>query len=164
MGVKGYITFDNRYYEAEEPKSPHDVEIPIRPNAKFIWNGSNWDNERRKLFSQAIEELDRENQSKEEDHDHDSRPPQSLRMKLNGLHFGLKDIITVGYFVASIVGLWLHMSERILIAEQRLNVAEKEVAALQIKSEEDQRFFNEQLKGLEAQVSEISLLLLRKNQ
>lgn len=163
MGVKGYITSDNQYYEAEEPRSPHDVEIPIRPNAKFFWNGSNWDNERRKLFSQAIEELDRENSIKEDQHE-SHHQSQSLRMKLNGLHFGLKDIITVGYFFASIVGLWLHMSERILIAEQRLNVAEKELAALQIKSDEDQRFFNEQLKGMEAQVSEISLLLLRKNQ
>ena len=172
MGIKGFITPDHQYYEAEDAADSLDREVPIRPNAKLVWNGATWDRERRKLFVQALEDLEREDQERELDKTRKpdftetpsvGRGRKKLGFSINRIHFGIKDLITIGYFVVSIAGLWLHMRDRIMVLEQKLSVAEKEIQGLQMETAENEKLVKDQLSNLEAQISEAQMLLMRKN-
>lgn len=165
MGIKGYITPDHQYYEAEERADSLDREVPIRPNAKLVWNGAKWDNERRKLFVQALEDLERDEKDEKDEREKEEEKKgvrKARNFSVSRLHFGLKDLITIGYFVVSLFGLWQHMSERILILEQKLLSTEKEVASLQLEADETNKALSLQVKSMEAQISELSMLVLRR--
>ena len=74
-----------------------------------------------------------------------------------------KDLITILYFLAGLAGMWLHMSERTLILEQKIQVQEKEIASLKETHKEDTAKLEVQVKQLTTQATELSMLFLRKS-
>lgn len=180
MGVKGYITSDNIYYESENKLNDADTEVPIRPNSSLIWNGNNWDNEKRKLIRMlSLDDPDSFHLRGRADcsiPNNQSSGTVSVSQNavsavddtkkgLNGIiNIPWKDVLTIAYFVAGLFGVWLHTSERILTIEHKLSSVEKDILEFKTYDKDHNTFSEARFKALEAQVNELSILILRKNQ
>jgi len=40
--MKGFMTLDAEYYEAETPRNAIDKEVPMRPSEAHAWDGEKW--------------------------------------------------------------------------------------------------------------------------
>lgn len=151
MPTKGFLTPDNIYYESEKKFNEEDIEIPLRPSEDYIWTGREWiiDRRKRRLDYVEIERMD---------HDHHKNKKDGLFENISW-----KDLITILYFIAGLVGMWIHMSERTLILEQKIAILEKDIATLKEDNKEFTTKFDNQIRQLSNQTSELSLLLMRIN-
>lgn len=166
MEIKGFITHDNIYYESAVKLEAADVEVSARPTAQHIWNGRTWiTNKRTHANTDTSEESHffLTNRVQESEDFSERREPTMTAFKAGIMdNITWKDMITVIYFLAGFASMWFHMSERILLAEQRLNIAEKENAELKITVKEDFAKSEQQFKSLNATANELSMLIIRR--
>lgn len=74
---------------------------------------------------------------------------------------GWKDVITFIYFLSGIAALWINMSERTLIMEQRQNSAEKEISTLRETVKELNGRGDAQYREAEKRISELRYDMLK---
>ena len=157
--MKGFITQDNIYYEAEMKFNEHDEEVPLRPDTNQVWSGDSWVQEKRKRSPVIMPEPD----SDLHYHHSDYSEHHYMAKEKDGVFENItwKDLITILYFLAGLAGMWFHMSERTLILEQKLQVLEKEMTTLKETQKEDETKNDVQLKQISTQVNELSMLFMR---
>ena len=163
MSIKGFITPDNIYYESESKFNKEDFEVPLRPDTQHIWNGNDWASDKRKRRVMVMDdEPDYFYITGRADY---SSGEKNMSQQKSGIfeNISWKDLITILYFLAGLAGMWLHMSERTLILEQKLQVQEKEIVSLKDTVKENQSKTDQQLKQLSTQATEISMLLMRNS-
>ena len=76
--------------------------------------------------------------------------------------FTWKDLITILYFAGGIVGLWMHMNERIIVLEQKVVSIEKGNAELQSSFKEFTVKNENQLKGIDSKISDLQQMLISR--
>ena len=164
MSIKGFITPDNIYYESETKFNEDDFEVPLRPDNQHVWNGKTWAADKRRRPTPIPEDepdyfyfTGRADYSGEK-----TMSPQQLKSGVFE-NISWKDLITILYFLAGLAGMWLHMSERTLILEQKIQVQEKEIASLKETQKEDTAKLEVQVKHLTTQATELSMLFMRKS-
>lgn len=164
MSIKGYITPDNIYYESEAKFHEADFEVPVRPDTQHIWNGQDWSSDQRKRRLKVEDEPDYFYITGRADYSPGENGMQKTEAK-NGVfeNISWKDLITILYFLAGLAGMWLHMSERTLILEQKIQVQEKEIVSLKDTAKETNSKTEAQLKQLSTQATEISMLMMRNS-
>ena len=164
MSIKGFITPDNIYYESETKFNEDDFEVPLRPDSQHVWNGKAWAADKRRRPAPMPED--------EPDYfyitgraDYSGEKTMSQQQSKSGVfeNISWKDLITILYFLAGLAGMWLHMSERTLILEQKIQVQEKEIASLKETHKEDTAKLEVQVKQLTTQATELSMLFMRKS-
>jgi hypothetical protein len=79
-----------------------------------------------------------------------------------GEKFTWKDLITVLYFAGGIVGLWMHMNERIIVLEQKVVTIEKGNAELQSSFKEFIVKNENQLKGIDSKISDLQQMVISR--
>ena len=79
-----------------------------------------------------------------------------------GDKFTWKDLITVIYFFAGAVGLWMHMNERIIVLEQKIVSIEKGNAELQSSFKEFTVKNENQLKGIDSRISDLQQMVISR--
>ncbi len=79
-----------------------------------------------------------------------------------GNKFTWKDIFTILYFAGGIVGLWMHMNERIIVLEQKVVSIEKGNAELQSSFKEFTVKNENQLKGIDSKISDLQQMVISR--
>ena len=79
-----------------------------------------------------------------------------------GDKFTWKDLITILYFAGGIVGLWMHMNERIIVLEQKVVSIEKGNAELQSSFKEFTVKNENQLKGIDSKISDLQQMIISR--
>ena len=79
-----------------------------------------------------------------------------------GDKFTWKDLITILYFAGGIVGLWMHMNERIIVLEQKVVSIEKGNAELQSSFKEFTVKNENQLKGIDSKISDLQQMVISR--
>ena len=79
-----------------------------------------------------------------------------------GDKFTWKDLITIIYFIAGAVGLWMHMNERIIVLEQKIVSVEKGNAELKSSFKEFTVKNENQLKGIDSRISDLQQMVISR--
>ena len=165
--MQGFITQDNIYYEAELKFNESDLEVPLRPDSSHVWSGDDWVVEKRKRPTMvSVHEHEQQDlHYRHTDYQPEHYMPQQQKEK-DGVFENItwKDLITILYFLAGLAGMWVHMSERTLILEQKLQVMEKDITTLKETIKEDEAKSDIQNKQMSTQINELSMLFIRQPQ
>ena len=79
-----------------------------------------------------------------------------------GDKFTWKDLITILYFAGGIVGLWMHLNERIIVLEQKVVTIEKGNAELQSSFKEFTVENKNQLKNIDSKISDLQQMVISR--
>ena len=79
-----------------------------------------------------------------------------------GDKFTWKDLITILYFAGGIVGLWMHMNERIIILEHKVVSIEKGSAELQASFKEFTVENKNQLKNIDSKITDLQQMVISR--
>lgn len=97
-----------------------------------------------------------------------SHDPQQMPKKESpmgnfiGDKFTWKDLITILYFAGGIVGLWMHLNERIIVLEQKVVTIEKGNAELQSSFKEFTVENKNQLKNIDSKISDLQQMVISR--
>lgn len=186
--MKSFISFDkNIYYEAPDRLNQNDIEVPQRPTPDHLYINGSWIDKNILQMNQlhsnpptsipaqqsnqanlgdlvnVIKQLQSINAgSMGTTADQTSSKKDSPMSNFISEKFTWKDLITVLYFAGGIVGLWMHMNERIIVLEQKVVSIEKGNAELQ-SSFKDFIVKNEnQLKGIDSKISDLQQMVITR--
>lgn len=182
--MKSFISYDkNVYYEAIDRLGPNDIEVPPRPSADHTFvNGAWMDHRVMNTFhhdphyqspaQQQTNLSDLVNVIKQLQTMNNSPAPQApapdtfkketSMSNFIGDKFTWKDLITILYFAGGIVGLWMHMNERIVILEQKVVSIEKGNAELQNSFKEFTVKNENQLKSIDSKISDLQQMVITR--
>ena len=149
--LKGFVTQDNVYYESMGKLNPTDIEVPLRRPQN------------------VTPPLVTPPQQPQPPYWYPQAPaanaptPQAQPKEEKGMfgNVGWKDVITFIYFLSGIAALWINMSERTLIMEQRQNSAEKEISTLRETVKELNGRGDAQYREAEKRISELRYDMLK---
>lgn len=189
--MKSFISYDrNIYYEAPDRLGPNDVEVPPRPSADHTFVNGSWMDSRalnafqgsqvhpNQITQQQTNLSDLVNVIKQLQTINGGQQPtqptapasptpdtgkkDSSMANFIGDKFTWKDLITILYFAGGIVGLWMHMNERIIVLEQKVVTIEKGNAELQNSFKEFTVENKNQLKSIDAKISDLQQMVITR--
>lgn len=185
--MKSFISVDrNIYYEAPDKINPNDLDVPRRPSIDHIYVNGQWvdKNFMAPAYQPAPMHLpvthnqvgqtgqtnlsDLVNVIKQLQTLNGSSDPTAPAKKdsplgnFMGDKFTWKDLITILYFAGGIVGLWMHMNERIIVLEQKVVSIEKGNAELQSSFKEFTVKNENQLKGIDSKISDLQQMVISR--
>jgi hypothetical protein len=79
-----------------------------------------------------------------------------------GDKFTWKDLITVLYFAGGIIGLWMHMNERIIVLEQKVVNIEKGSVEMQNNFKDFTIKNDSQLKNIDSKISDLQQMIVSR--
>jgi hypothetical protein len=180
--MKSFISSSkNVYYEATTAIDPSDVEVPQRPSPNHSYVNGVWIDQTL-IPAQSFQQIaspvpiasaqsnlaDLVNVIKQLQNINNSAstptPPkkESSFASILGDKFTWKDLITILYFAGGIIGLWMHMNERIIVLEQKVVTIEKGNIELE-NSFKDFTVKNEnQLKSIDAKISDLQQMVISR--
>lgn len=155
MGLRGFITTDNIYYESGRKFSEDDIEVPVRPSPLHTWDDGNW-----KTDEQNVHAIIRD----EPDYFYVQKDYKGNTMSQKGMfdNISWKDLITIVYFLAGMAGMWLHMSERTVILEQKIQHVDKEIQENKNIHSVDTNKLELSIRDLQKQVTDLSITIVRE--
>ena len=183
--MKSFISADkNIYYEAPDRLGINDIEVPHRPSPSHTFVNGQWIDQN---FIQqmpfhalqsptvqvspaqsslsdlvnVIKQLQTMNSTSQSAQitPVDKKDPMS---NFIGDKFTWKDLITILYFAGGIVGLWMHMNERIIVLEQKVVTIEKGNAELQGSLKEFTVKNENQLKAIDSKISDLQQMVISR--
>lgn len=186
--MKSFISVDrNIYYEAPDKINPNDIEVTHRPSIDHIYMNGQWVDKNfmaptyqqpapmhlpvshGQVGQQGQTNLsDLVNVIKQLQTINGASDPSASTKKdsplgnFMGDKFTWKDLITILYFAGGIVGLWMHMNERIIVLEQKVVSIEKGNAELQSSFKEFTVKNENQLKGIDSKISDLQQMVISR--
>ena len=181
--MKSFISSDrNIYYEAPDRLGPTDIEVPKRPGPDFTFINGTWIDTHAHLnhnfgvmpntasnqtnlsdLVNVIKQLQTINNSAANSTDQSVIPKkESPISNFMGDKFTWKDLITILYFAGGIVGLWIHMNERIIVLEQKVVSIEKGSVELQNTFKEFTVKNENQLKIIDSKISDLQQMVITR--
>ena len=185
--MKSFISLDrNIYYEAPDKININDIEVPKRPSPDFLFVNGQWIDKNALAQPQpfpamqlpvaqsssgqtaqtnlsdlvnVIKQLQTLNNANS---DPAPAKKESTLGNFMGDKFTWKDLITILYFAGGIVGLWMHMNERIIVLEQKVVSIEKGNAELQGSFKEFTVKNENQLKGIDSKISDLQQMVITR--
>lgn len=187
--MKSYISADkNLYYEAPDKLNQNDVEVPPRPSPDHTFINGSWVD--KNFLQQAmpfhamqvpqvpvspaqsnlsdlvnvIKQLQTLNtaQTQAVQPQPDANKKDVGMGSFIGDKFTWKDLITILYFAGGIIGLWMHMNERIIVLEQKVVTIEKGSAELQNSFKEFTVENKNQLKSIDSKISDLQQMVISR--
>lgn len=186
--MKAFISSDkNLYYEAPDRLDPNDFEVPNRPSPNHTFVNGSWVD--RNLLQampynalqapqipispaqsnltdlvNVIKQLQNMNAGQTASGQPLPTAPVADKKDSNflGDRFTWKDLITILYFAGGIIGLWMHMNERIIILEQKVVSIEKGSAELQGSFKEFIVKNESQLKNIDSKISDLQQMVISR--
>lgn len=184
--MKAFISTDkNLYYEAPDRLDMNDVEVPHRPSPNHTFINGNWVD--RTLLQavpynaiqapqipispaqsnltdlvSVIKQLQNMNAGNTAQGQPLPPQPEKKDPGFLGDKFTWKDLITILYFAGGIIGLWMHMNERIIILEQKVVSIEKGSAELQGSFKEFIVKNENQLKNIDSKISDLQQMVISR--
>lgn len=176
----------NIYYEAIDRINPSDIEVPARPTVDHVFINGQWVD---KSYLAALQAQQVQAPPTPQYQIPPQPPvvqpaPQSNLNDLIGVvkqlqsvngaaekekdkgflgdKFTWKDLITILYFAGGIVGLWMHMNERIIILEQKVVSIEKGSAELQASFKEFTVENKNQLKNIDSKITDLQQMVISR--
>ena len=186
--MKSFISADkNIYYEAPDKLNSNDTEVPPRPSPDHTFINGSWID--KNFLQQAmpfhamqmpqvpvspaqsnlsdlvnvIKQLQTLNGNQTQ-----VSPPADPSKKEGGMgsfigdKFTWKDLITILYFAGGIIGLWMHMNERIIVLEQKVVSIEKGSAELQNSFKEFTVENKNQLRSIDSKISDLQQMVITR--
>lgn len=185
--MKSFISADrNIYYEAPDRLGLNDVEVPKRPGPDFQFINGMWidphspvhminqqfgiPQSSQSAASQSnlsdlvnvIKQLQTINNSAPQPDLSGMAKKESSMGGFMGDKFTWKDLITILYFAGGIVGLWMHMNERIIVLEQKVVSIEKGNVELQSQFKEFIVENKNQLKNIDSKISDLQQMVVSR--
>ncbi len=180
----------NIYYEAVDRVNPADVEVPARPSVDHVFFNGAWIDKNVLAAIQVQQPV--ANHQVPQFQIPAPQPPQPVMQQMQspqsnlndligvvkqlqavtppvekektflGDKFTWKDLITILYFAGGIVGLWMHMNERIIILEQKVVSIEKGSAELQASFKEFTVENKNQLKNIDSKITDLQQMVISR--
>ena len=187
--MKSFITYDrNIYYEAPDKLNVNDYEVPKRPSPMHILANGNWIDPHQPQIptmpmpsqtSGGIYQNTQQNPNlsdlvnviKQLQTINGSGTPQDPQGLMSGSKkesgfmgdkFTWKDLITVLYFAGGIIGLWMHMNERIIVLEQKVVNIEKGSVEMQNNFKDFTIKNDSQLKNIDSKISDLQQMIVSR--
>ena len=187
--MKSFISADkNIYYEAPDRLNANDMEVPPRPSADHTFVNGSWID--KNFLQQAmpfhamqmpqipvspaqsnlsdlvnvIKQLQTLNTAQTQSAPAQQDPPKKDggMGSFIGDKFTWKDLITILYFAGGIIGLWMHMNERIIVLEQKVVTIEKGSAELQNSFKEFTVENKNQLRSIDSKISDLQQMVISR--
>lgn len=187
--MKSFISADkNIYYEAPDKLNDNDMEVPPRPSADHTFVNGSWIDKNFLQYAMpfhsmqmpqipvspaqsnlsdlvnVIKQLQTLNTAQAQ-----SAPAQQDQPKKDGGmgsfigdKFTWKDLITILYFAGGIIGLWMHMNERIIVLEQKVVTIEKGSTELQNSFKEFTVENKNQLRSIDSKISDLQQMVISR--
>ena len=178
----------NIYYEAVDRINPTDVEVPSRPTVDHVFINGQWIDKSYLAalqhqpqpappppqFQMPVQPTVVHHQPQSNLNDligvvkqlqsvNGATPTEKEKEKtFLGDKFTWKDLITILYFAGGIVGLWMHMNERIIILEQKVVSIEKGSAELQASFKEFTVENKNQLKNIDSKITDLQQMVISR--
>jgi hypothetical protein len=176
----------NIYYEAIDRINPSDIEVPARPTVDHVFINGQWVDKSylAALQAQQVQAPPTPQYQIPPQPPVVQHAPQSNLNDLIGVvkqlqsvngaaekekdkgflgdKFTWKDLITILYFAGGIVGLWMHMNERIIILEQKVVSIEKGSAELQASFKEFTFENKNQLKNIDSKITDLQQMVISR--
>ena len=176
----------NIYYEAIDRINPSDIEVPARPTVDHVFVNGQWVDKSylAALQAQQVQAPPTPQYQIPPQPPAVQHAPQSNLNDLIGVvkhlqsvngaaekekdkgflgdKFTWKDLITILYFAGGIVGLWMHMNERIIILEQKVVSIEKGSAELQASFKEFTVENKNQLKNIDSKITDLQQMVISR--
>ena len=185
--MKSYISADkNIYYEAPDKLNHNDLEVPQRPSPDHTFVNGSWID--KNFLQQAmpfhalqlpqipvspaqsnlsdlvnvIKQLQSINTAGQSPTTSDTSKKDGGMSSFIGDKFTWKDLITILYFAGGIIGLWMHMNERIIVLEQKVVSIEKGSVELQNTFKEFTVKNENQLRNIDAKISDLQQMVITR--
>lgn len=186
--MKSFISADkNIYYEAPDKLNANDMEVSPRPSPDHTFVNGAWID--KNFLQQAmpfhamqmpqipvspaqsnlsdlvnvIKQLQTLNTAQNQSVQQDQSKKEGSGMgSFIGDKFTWKDLITILYFAGGIIGLWMHMNERIIVLEQKVVTIEKGSAELQNSFKEFTVENKNQLKSIDSKISDLQQMVISR--
>ena len=174
----------NIYYEAVDRINPIDIEVATRPSSDHLFVNGQWVDKNLLAALQASQPQFQAVAVTSHQVTPTIQPPQSNLNDLIGVvkqlqavqalpekekdkgflgdKFTWKDLITILYFAGGLVGLWMHMNERIIILEQKVVSIEKGSAELQSNFKEFTVENKNQLKNIDSKITDLQQMVITR--
>lgn len=187
--MKSFISYDrNIYYEAPDKLNVNDFEVPKRPSPMHILANGNWidphqpqiptmppsapsmyqntqQNPNLSDLVNVIKQLQTINSSgtsQQIDPNGASLNAVKKENSFMGDKFTWKDLITILYFAGGIIGLWMHMNERIIVLEQKVVNIEKGSVEMQNNFKDFTIKNDSQLKNIDSKISDLQQMIVSR--
>lgn len=184
--MKSFISsVNNTYYEAIDRIGPNDIEVPQRPSIDHVFMNGSWIHKSflqnphapiQMPIAQPIQQVPGHQMPQHQTSNAGTNLNDLVGLikqmqttssaekekPLLGEKFNWKDLITILYFAGGIVGLWMHMNERIIILEQKVVSIEKGSAELQASFKEFTVENKNQLKNIDSKISDLQQMVITR--
>ena len=174
---KGFISAGtSAYYEAVDPLSQNDYEVPLCPGENYFFLNGQWTECRRNgpvrnpnappvLIHVSSNDIHADPyQGQPQPAPAPAQPHQQATIELNQetkFQFQLKDIIVVAGFIASLAVSWTNTDQRITRLEERVtqDIA-KRIDGIESKQGEMDKSHDESIKNLTFQVNDLERMVI----
>ncbi len=185
--MKSFISAEkNIYYEAPDKLNANDMEVSPRPSPDHTFVNGSWID--KNFLQQAmpfqamqmpqipvspaqsnlsdlvnvIKQLQTLNTAQNQSVQPDPQKKEGGMGSFIGDKFTWKDLITILYFAGGIIGLWMHMNERIIVLEQKVVTIEKGSAELQNSFKEFTVENKNQLRSIDSKISDLQQMVISR--
>lgn len=187
--MKSFISVaSNIYYEAPDKLNQNDIEVTKRPSPDHVFINGSWIDKNTLVMPQFPQQMQmpqqmpsavsqsqanlsdlvnviKQLQTLNNSGNHDPQAAVKKESPIGnfmGDKFTWKDLITILYFAGGIVGLWMHMNERIIVLEQKVVTIERGNAELQGSLKEFTVKNENQLKIIDSKISDLQQMVISR--